>query len=484
MSAKSITLPTVSPSLALSLSSSPPQWMTTACIVASDALTLSVLFALAVAGRHFMTPAYALSSYFHMAPCIVMLLGAFLLQGLYPGALLHPAEEMRRTFTAITLVFLMMASVSFLWRNGESYSRAVFLVTWVVGAPIVLFTRQLARVAFAGKAWWGVSAVVLGSGAAAQRVMRGLRSGKRGVRIVGVLSDHWTLDWPNDLPPMLGDLTHAPMLALSRRARYAIVAMPGKSNLELRQLIQDHCAGFSHVLLMPDLPGLCSLDIAAREVGGEVGFELPQRLFDRGAAIVKRAADLALTGAAILLLSPVFLVIAIAIKLTSRGPVFFGHVRYGRTGTAFKARKFRTMVPDASRILAEHLAKHPEDRFEWQRDQKLKNDPRITGIGKWLRRFSLDELPQLFNVLAGDMSLVGPRPIVASEIARYGRGYELYTRVRPGITGLWQVSGRNNTTYEARVAFDEYYVRNWSPWIDAYILIRTIKVVFTAEGAY
>jgi Undecaprenyl-phosphate galactose phosphotransferase WbaP len=413
-----------------------------------------------------------------------MLLGAFWLHGLYPGVLLHPAEEMRRTFTAITFVFLIMASASFLWRNAEAYSRAVFLITWVAGAPIVLATRQVARVAFADKPWWGLSAIVLGSGPAAQRVVRGLRSGKRGVRVIGVLSDQAKVDWPNDLPPLLGDLEHASILARSRIAHYAIVVMSGKSNLSLRQMIQDYCAGFSHILLIPGLPGLCSLDISAREVGGEVGFELPQLLFDGGASFMKRAVDLVLSGAAVLLLSPLFILIAVAIKITSRGPVLFGHLRKGRTGAAFKALKFRTMVPDAAHKLAEHLAKHPEDRFEWQRDHKLKNDPRITGIGKWLRRFSLDELPQLFNVLAGDMSLVGPRPIVESEVARYGRGYALYTRVRPGITGLWQVSGRNNTTYEERVEFDEYYVRNWSPWIDAYILIRTIKVVVKAEGAY
>jgi Undecaprenyl-phosphate galactose phosphotransferase WbaP len=484
MSAKSAVLSPVSSSLSLSLPSNVPQWITTACILASDILTLGLLFGIVVIGRHMVTPSYPLSSYFDLAPFICMLLAAFSFQGLYPGALLHPAEEIRRTFNAITLVFLVMASVSFLWRNADSYSRAVFLITWIAGAPIVLFTRQITRLLFAGESWWGVSAVVLGSGPAAQRVMRGLRSGKRGIRIVGVLSESPVHDWPNDLPPVLGDLSYAPVLARSHASKYAIVAMPGRSNLELRQFIQDFCAGFSHVLLIPDLPGLCSLDIAAREVGGEVGFELPQRLFHRSAALTKRALDLFISAAAIVLLSPLFLLVAIAVKAGSRGPVLFGHIRNGRSGRTFRALKFRTMLPDANRILAEYLETNPLARDEWERDQKLKNDPRVTWTGKWLRRFSLDELPQLFNVFAGDMSLIGPRPIVQAEIVKYGRGYSLYTRVRPGISGLWQVSGRNNTTYEARVAFDEYYVRNWSIWMDAYILIRTVKVVFTAEGAY
>jgi Undecaprenyl-phosphate galactose phosphotransferase WbaP len=484
MSAKSAVLPSVSPAISLSISSNVPPWVTTACILGSDVVTLILLFWLAVFGRHMVTPTYALSSYFDLTPSILMLIGAFCLQGLYPGALLHPAEEIRRTFNAITLVFLVMASVSFLWRNAETYSRAVFLVTWIAGAPIVLFTRQITRLTLARKEWWGVSAVVLGSGAAAQRVMRGLRTGKRGVRVMGVLSERPTRDWPEDLPPMLGDLRRAPILARLRAARYAIVAMPELSNLELRRLIQDHCAGFSHVLLIPDLPGLCSLDISAREVGGEVGFELPQRLFHTDAALIKRSLDLLVSSLAILFLSPLFLLVAAVVKLTSKGPVFFGHKRNGRAGKSFQALKFRTMVHHADRVLAAHLEAHPEDREEWLRDQKLKHDPRVTLIGKWLRRFSLDELPQLFNVLIGNMSLIGPRPIVESEIGKYGQGYALYTRVRPGISGLWQVSGRNNTTYAARVAFDEYYVRNWSIWMDAYILVRTVKVVFTAEGAY
>jgi Undecaprenyl-phosphate galactose phosphotransferase WbaP len=194
--------------------------------------------------------------------------------------------------------------------------------------------------------------------------------------------------------------------------------------------------------------------------------------------------DLSLSLLALSVLAPLLVAISVAVKLTSRGPVFYRQRRYGLKGRTFRALKFRTMVADADQLLAEYLTVHPEHLFEWQRDHKLKDDPRVTGVGKWLRRFSLDELPQFLNVIAGQMSLVGPRPIVHEEIPKYGRGYDLYTRVRPGITGLWQVSGRNNTTYQERVSFDEYYVHNWSVWLDAYILIRTVNVVVTADGAY
>jgi len=224
--------------------------------------------------------------------------------------------------------------------------------------------------------------------------------------------------------------------------------------------------------------------IKAREVRHKIGLEFSLRLFHSTARRMKRILDFVTSSALLLLLSPVFAAIAIAVKLTSRGPVFFGHRRFGRENQHFQMLKFRTMVADADKILASYLEAHPEEWIEWQRHQKLRYDPRITKVGKWLRRYSLDELPQLLNVFVGEMSLVGPRPIMEEEILKYGSSYGLYSRVFPGITGLWQVSGRNNTTYEERIGFDEYYVCNWSIWLDLYILIRTIRIVLTAEGAY
>jgi lipopolysaccharide/colanic/teichoic acid biosynthesis glycosyltransferase len=142
------------------------------------------------------------------------------------------------------------------------------------------------------------------------------------------------------------------------------------------------------------------------------------------------------------------------------------------------------MVMNGDQVLLQYLAQHPELALEWERNQKLKDDPRVTRIGKFLRRTSLDELPQLWNVLKGEMSLVGPRPIIQEEVARYGDRFSLYTQVYPGLTGLWQVSGRNDTSYDERVRLDTYYVRNWSLWLDIYLLARTAGVVLAGRGAY
>jgi lipopolysaccharide/colanic/teichoic acid biosynthesis glycosyltransferase len=178
------------------------------------------------------------------------------------------------------------------------------------------------------------------------------------------------------------------------------------------------------------------------------------------------------------------LIIAILIRLDTPGSILYGHSRIGMRGETITVWKFRTMVVNADQVLDGFLSTNPGALEEWKMSHKLKNDPRVTRVGQFLRKTSLDELPQLWNVLMGEMSLVGPRPIVPDEVAHYEGGFTLYKRVRPGITGLWQVSGRTNAAYSDRVRYDEYYVRNWSIWLDIYILLRTVWTVIRGEGAY
>jgi Undecaprenyl-phosphate galactose phosphotransferase WbaP len=219
-------------------------------------------------------------------------------------------------------------------------------------------------------------------------------------------------------------------------------------------------------------------------VGGALAIEANPRLLDRRSQAIKRTVDVVMAVIFGILAAPLILGIAILIRVASPGPLFYGHERVGRGGRAFAAWKFRTMARDSNELLQSYLAAHPGAHAEWRRDQKLRNDPRVTWIGRILRRTSLDELPQLWNVLRGEMSLIGPRPIVESEVDRYGAKFALYKKVRPGLTGLWQVSGRNNTSYSERIQFDEYYLRSWSMRLDIYILVKTVKVVLTGDGAY
>ena len=199
--------------------------------------------------------------------------------------------------------------------------------------------------------------------------------------------------------------------------------------------------------------------------------------------LTKRAFDLLAAPLILLALSPLMLTVALLVRATGKN-VFYGHQRIGLNGKTFPCYKFRSMVNNSKEVLEDLLNNNPEARAEWERDFKLKKDPRITWIGAIIRKTSIDELPQLWNVIRGDMSLVGPRPVVADELERYEDKQNLYHMVRPGITGLWQISGRNDVTYEERVSLDSWYSRNWSLWYDLVILSKTAEVVLKRSGAY
>jgi exopolysaccharide production protein ExoY len=199
---------------------------------------------------------------------------------------------------------------------------------------------------------------------------------------------------------------------------------------------------------------------------------------------LKRCFDITGALAAILLLLPLFCVIALAIKLSDRGPVVYRHRRVGLNGTAFDCLKFRSMVTNADEVLARHLAANSEAAREWEENHKLKQDPRVTALGLSMRKTSLDELPQLLNIVKGEMSFVGPRPIVTKEVPKYGAWISHYLSTRPGLTGPWQVNGRNDVDYVTRVALDREYVEGWSFWRDLAIIARTVRVVIVARGSY
>lgn len=199
---------------------------------------------------------------------------------------------------------------------------------------------------------------------------------------------------------------------------------------------------------------------------------------------VKRLTDILVAGIAIIVFSPLLILVALMIRFTSPGPILYGHKRVGHNGRTFRCWKFRTMVTDADRALEHHLAVSPKARREWEETHKLRDDPRITSIGQVLRERSVDEFPQLFNVLLGDMSLVGPRPVVKDELPRYGSSARHYLSTRPGVTGLWQVSGRSETDYTRRVVLDRAYVQNCSVLMDLKILLLTIPAVLKARGSW
>jgi exopolysaccharide production protein ExoY len=200
--------------------------------------------------------------------------------------------------------------------------------------------------------------------------------------------------------------------------------------------------------------------------------------------LVKRSFDVTAAACALIFFSPLFLMIMALVKFTDHGPAFYGHGRIGHNGRTFKCMKFRTMAVNGDELLRAYLLNNPEAQEEWRKTRKLKDDPRVTTVGKVLRKLSLDELPQLINIIRGDMSVVGPRPVVDEELKVYDSFAVYYLRTRPGLTGLWQISGRNDVSYESRIAFDTHYVQNWSLFRDIAIIMKTIPAVCFARGSY
>jgi Undecaprenyl-phosphate galactose phosphotransferase WbaP len=283
--------------------------------------------------------------------------------------------------------------------------------------------------------------------------------------------------------PVLGGLELAPVLSQRLKIRFAVVAMPEADSSALLSIIERYAESFQSVLAIPDLFDLAYFGAATRDLGGVLGIEVRRQLLLTGPRLAKRAMDVGITGIALLLASPLLLLIALLIKLDSPGPIFYYQKRLGQDGVRFPAFKFRSMHGDGEKRLAEVLARDPRLRAEYEEFHKLTVDPRVTRVGRFLRKYSLDELPQLLNVFRGDMSLVGPRPYLEREIPEMEQKEAIILRVKPGITGIWQVTERNASTFERRLHMDVEYVRSWSPWLDIYVLARTVPVVLGGTGS-
>jgi Undecaprenyl-phosphate galactose phosphotransferase WbaP len=378
---------------------------------------------------------------------------------------------------------LVLIGSTFFLREGQLSSRVVLALAWVLAGVFVPLSRRMMRGYCSLQTWWGVPTVVIGEEHAGVMMVDLLKGHARlGLKPVALLTDGSPHVTSTNL--FRADISHARRLADVYPGCYAVIAMPTAGSDRLRAVLSEHLDTYGNVFIIPDLFGMRSLSVTARDMCGVLTLKLHQKLSCVAPRLLKRSFDAIVAFTALMLTAPIWLPICLLVKLSSKGPIFYSQSRIGQKGDPFRVWKFRTMVSNADEVLQSHLASDPALREEWIRDQKLKNDPRVTAIGNLLRRSSLDELPQLWNVLRGDMSLVGPRPIVSSEIEKYGDSFQQYQLVSPGLTGLWQISGRNNTTYDLRIRMDDYYVRNWSLPMDIYILLRTVKTILLSEGAY
>ena len=462
--------------------------LTYASILVADLGAFLIAGALSVMVRYLFHGQFTPAEYLSFLPSILILFTVFAVAGLYPGLAINPIDEFRSILRSSSLVFLLIIGTTFFLREQLFASRIIFVLAWLCTVVLVPVSRRLMRGWCSRQSWWGIPTVILGEREAGEMMLGMLAEHPRlGLRPIAILYDSEPGHRPaHDSTSRIfaGDLEHSAMFAREHCNCYAIIAMPLTGSAGIKTIFTEHADHYRRVLIIPDLFGMSSLAVKAKDIGGILGLEINHHLARVFPQLLKRCFDLAICLVIGVLISPVLLLLYLAVRLTSRGPAFYGQRRIGKGDKEFKVWKFRSMVTNADQVLQQHLERDPALRAEWKRDHKLRVDPRVTAIGRLLRKTSLDELPQLWNVVCGEMSLVGPRPIVQSEVEKYGKIFRQYLRVTPGITGLWQISGRNNTTYATRIQLDEYYVRNWSASLDLYILFRTLRTVVLGEGAY
>ena len=381
----------------------------------------------------------------------------------------------------------LLAAINYFVSGGRAFPRSLLLLSAIMAAILLFSIRHVAKRLLVIMGLWQAPVLLFGAGKTAELVDQVFQQDPNmGYRIIGLLED-----FPEERPltrkyPVLGRFDDAEEVIRHSKAELVILAAPGLPSQQLLDLFYRIQHETRNIAIIPDLFGLPvgNLEVDTFFDQKMVLMRMRNNMARRVNRLCKWLLDTcgALLGLTIFL--PVYLALALLIYIDSPGPILFSHRRVGQGGREFPCYKFRTMVPDSHSQLQKYLKDHPEALLEWETYYKLKDDPRITRVGYWLRKYSLDELPQFLNVLKGEMSLVGPRPIVRDEVPKYGRYIEDFYLVKPGITGLWQVGGRNDVSYDDRVQIDSWYVRNWSVWLDLVILMKTVRYVLTGRGAY
>jgi len=420
---------------------------------------------------------------------IAMTLVCHHVHGLYPACGLTYSLEYRRILRTCLIVLMSLAGGLLLQRTFFGFPAIEFTAFAVLYTLSLTTGRSLARRLLSSFDWWTQPVVLLGDSVETTSLYTRLdRCRNEGLRPLGILYDPQS-HWDQSLSPTnhvyIGPVSQ--LEEILTRTGTCRVAVAGTTPLQSFDWSRLH--GIPHVMTSCDLGHLPTEKVRMVDRDGRLELHSHSTLTSPGTLAAKRCMDLALIIVAAPFWIPLVCLIGALIKICDPGPIFYRQDRVGRFRKPFRAVKFRSMVCNADQKLKAYLDAHPELHAEWQLTHKLRNDPRVTTIGEFLRKTSLDELPQFWNVLVGEMSLVGPRPII--DCSDYDREYiqdhpevfEMYKLVRPGITGLWQVSGRNETSYSARVYFDRFYLNNWSLMLDVFILWRTIKTALFREGA-
>jgi Undecaprenyl-phosphate galactose phosphotransferase WbaP len=417
----------------------------------------------------------------------IFFVSLYLLRGLYPGIAVNRIVELKRLVVTTTFGYLVIVAFVSVFEATNPRDTIFFTILWGFSLGLVPFSRWVFRGILIYVKMWGEPVIVFGQGKECEMILDHLnRYKKLGLRPVAVVNGQKTTQGEYNIPTILWsswfqDRNHADQYP---NVRTAILIYPEVSASIFNTLVDNQLGGFSRLIFVSGWEHLRSSWVQPVDLVGILGLEIRKNLLNKREQLLKRILDITIVLVVSIVMFPFLLLLFGLVYWDSGGKPLYNQIRFGYQGKRFKLYKFRTMVLDADKILTAYLETHPEMQVEWEFAHKLKNDPRTTWFGQILRKLSLDEIPQIWNVLKGEMSIVGPRPIVDTEIPKYQDTFTLYQQVKPGITGLWQVLGRNNTSYSERIRLDEYYVRNWSIWMDIYIIIRTAWVVIRRRGAY
>lgn len=453
-------------------------------LVLFDLLVIAATFAVSVYVRHWAGGSFALEFYWAQWPVVpfyVLVLASF---GGY-DVLVTPAQELRACSLATVLIFGVLSSMTFWMRLPFIHSRVVFLSAGLLLMVLLPTTHFCVKSFFSRFSWWGYRTIFYVFEKTEVHYVR-LMIERLHFSLRPVLLLRHRFDSLDDETVQGVPVLNGPDFLSEKFPKVdGIFILLGYPQLGsgARTVLRNAENRFSRTIIVHESLNFGNQWARPVDLGQHLGLEVMQRLLDTKRVAAKRCVDVLLALSLLIVLLPVFILLSLIITLSSPGPVFFRHQRLGRGGKPFKAWKFRTMVANADTVLKDMLAKNSDLCKAWEVCHKLPKDPRITPVGRFLRRTSLDELPQLFNVIHGEMSLIGPRPIVQAEIEKYGESYKMVSKVRPGMTGLWQVSGRSRLTYAERVELDAYYIKNWSFWLDMYILLKTPAAVLKCSDA-
>jgi len=406
----------------------------------------------------------------------------FYFNDLYPGYGKTAVKEIEKTSKLLTLIFVFLGGTTYFLNAYEQFPRSIFILSWVFSIIFIPLLRFFIRNRILKYSLYGIPVLFVTDGTNSNSILNALENCRRmGWNPLAVYSldpdilhsDHFSI-------PLIPSWNQ--FLDLKKKYRVNIAIFSAQHNQENMQKLRKISEEFNVVTLMIPYYNLGSLWVQPRDLEGHLGLEITYHLLDGGSKYIKRLIDIMGSIILLFLLSPLLIVLSVMIAIESSGPVFFLQERLGKNNKNYYAVKFRSMVINAEEELKTYLVNHPEAKREFEKYHKLSNDPRILKVGRFLRKYSLDELPQLWNVLRGDMSLIGPRAYMTTEIDEIGDFSEIILRVLPGMSGWWQVMGRHNTTFENRLKMDEYYISNWSLWLDLYIFYKTFWVVLGGTG--